>query len=101
MADLVFPVAATFTFLVLAYFYGKKKKEEGLERAQSAPETISRLFLRKDSETESHWLHAEMKTGKKVCIASPWEVEETLARLERVGLSLSSEDRARLSRDRG
>lgn len=96
MMDVVAVGSVLIACLVLASFAGKQKKQTGLACAESEPENVARLYLRKASDVDAYWLHAQMTNGKKYCIAAPWEVEATLTRLARVGLRLSAHDRALL-----
>ena len=97
MVDLVIAVGAVVAVLVSSYFIGKKKKREGLASILERPESVARLYLRAAPEIEAYWLHAEFKTGKKVRIAAPWEIVDSLKRLEVLGLKLSKEDREALA----
>lgn len=98
MTDLLVAVLATITLIAVACLVGRKRQAQGRAQAFEAPETVRRLYLRKDAETGAYWLHAEMKNGRKFCIAPPWELRDMLARLEPVGLRLSVEERAELAR---
>jgi len=96
MVDLVISFGALVAALVASYFIGKKKKREGLASMLKQPESVARLYLRAAPEIDAYWLHAEFKTGKKACIAAPWEIVDTLKRLEVLGLKLSPEDQIAL-----
>lgn len=98
MVDLLTAVVALVAVLVVSYFVGKKKKQEGLARVLEQPESVARLYLRAAAEIDAYWLHAEFKTGKKVRLAAPWEIDDTLERLEVSGLELSPEDQMALDR---
>lgn len=98
MTDLIVAVLTTITLIAVACLIGKQRQAQGRAQAFAAPETVRRLYLRKDADTGAHWLHAEMKNGRKFCIAPPWELKPMLARLEAVGLRLSVEERAELAR---
>lgn len=96
MVDLVIAVAAAVAILVASCFIGAKKKREGLASMLEQPESVARLYLRAVPEVDAYWLHAEFKTGKKARIAAPWEIVDTLKRLELLGLKLSQEDQVKL-----
>lgn len=98
MTELIVAVLTTITLLAIARLIGRKRQAAGLAGALNAPDSVRRLYLRQDADTGAHWLHAEMKNGRKFCLAPPWELEATLARLEAVGLRLSVEARAELAR---
>ena len=96
MLDVVGVGSVVIACLVLSSFAGKRKKQSGLALAEGDPGKVSRLYLRKASDVEAYWLHVQMTNGRKYCIAAPWDVEATLSRLGRVGLALSTQDRALL-----
>lgn len=78
--------------LFASYFRGMRKKVDGLALAEAEPARVARLYLRRASDVNAFWLHMQTTDGRKYCIAAPWELEDTLARLEQVGLRLSQED---------
>ena len=96
MLELLGATAAVIVFLSISYFAGRRKKREGLAWLETQPGDVARLYLRAAPEIDAYWLHAAMKNGRKRLIAAPWEVEETLRRLEPTGLRLSAEDQAAL-----
>lgn len=96
MVDLLAAIAAVAGVLLAAYFVGKKRKQEALARVMAEPECVARLYLRQAPEIDAYWLHAEMKNGKKTCLAAPWEIVDTLKRLGALGLCLSQEDEGAL-----
>ena len=96
MVDLLIAVGALVAVLAASYFIGKKKKQAGLATVLEQPESVARLYLREAPEIAAYWLHAEFKTGKKARLAAPWELADTLKRLEALGLKLSQEDQAAL-----
>lgn len=98
MVDLLIAAAALVAVLVASYVIGKKKKREGLASVLEQPQSVARLYLRAAAEIDAYWLHAEFKTGKKARIAAPWELDDTLKRLEASGLGLSLEDQTALAR---
>lgn len=78
--------------LAASYFRGMRKKVDGLALAEAEPARVARLYLRRVSDVNAFWLHMQTTDGRKYCIAAPWELEDTLARLERVGLRLSEDE---------
>ncbi len=96
MVDLLAAVGALVAVLAASCFFGKKKKQAGLARVLEQPGSVARLYLREAPEIAAYWLHAEFKTGKKARLAAPWELVDTLKRLEALGLKLSEDDQAAL-----
>lgn len=94
MVDLLIAVGALVAVLAASYVIGKRKKQAGLATVLEHPESVARLYLREAPEIAAYWLHAEFKTGKKARLAAPWELADTLKRLETLGLTLSQEDQA-------
>lgn len=96
MVDLLAAVGALVAVLAASCFFGKKRKQAGLARVLEQPGSVARLYLREAPEIAAYWLHAEFKTGKKARLAAPWELVDTLKRLEALGLKLSEDDQAAL-----
>jgi len=96
MEEVLAAVGAMLAVLFVSYLLGRQKKRDGLLRVETQPGNVARIYLRPDADIDACWLHAEMKNGKKACIAAPWEIADTLMRLEPLGLRLSAEDRAAL-----
>ncbi|HJV28772.1 MAG TPA: hypothetical protein VJ673_24055 [Aromatoleum sp.] len=94
MLDLLGAAALVVAFLFVLYFANRQRMQEGLAWLETQPENVARLYLRVTSEVDAYWLHVQMKDGKKRLIAAPWELEETLRRLEPLGLRLAENDRA-------
>ena len=85
MTDLGLAVGALVVVLVGAYFFGKKRKREGLANVLAQPDRVARIYLRAAPEIDAYWLHAKLRNGRKARIAAPWEIVETLARLGGAG----------------
>ncbi|TVO58499.1 hypothetical protein [Denitromonas halophila] len=98
--ELIGAVAIVVVVLAGAYLAGKCKKQDGLARIEADPTLAARVYLRADAETGAFWLHAEMRTGKKLRLAAPWDLDATLARLAAVELHLSEDDQAALTASR-
>lgn len=96
MLELIFAAAAVIVALTLACAAGRRRKREGRIWVEAQPENVARLYLHAAGETDAYWLHAQMRNGKKRMIAAPWELDDTLRRLEARGLALSPDDRAAL-----
>ncbi|KAI5912328.1 hypothetical protein PA01_14000 [Azoarcus sp. PA01] len=96
MLELIFAVSAVIVAVTLACVAGRRRKREGRTWVEAQPENVARLYLRAAGETDAYWLHAQMRNGKKRMIAAPWELDDTLRRLEALGLALSPDDRAAL-----
>ncbi|MBR0566944.1 hypothetical protein J5J83_12550 [Azoarcus sp. L1K30] len=92
MVEVAGVVALVCAGLAVSYVRGMRRKIDGLALAEAAPARVARLYLRRVSDTNAFWLHMQATDGRKYCIAAPWELEDTLARLERVGLRLSQEE---------
>lgn len=89
--DLLVAVAALLAFAVAGFVHAKRRKQEVVAALHSQPGQVARLYLR-PAETGAFWLHAQLKDGRKSCIAAPWEVDETLEKLAALGLRLGAED---------
>ncbi len=98
--ELIGAVVLVVGVLAGAYVAGKRKKQGALARIEAEPSQVARLYLRADPEIDAFWLHAELRTGKKLRLAAPWDVDATLARLAAVGLQLSANDQAALAAER-
>ncbi|TVO67025.1 hypothetical protein [Denitromonas ohlonensis] len=98
--ELIGAVAIVVVVLAGSYLAGKRKKQDGLARIEADPTLAARVYLRADAETGAFWLHVEMRTGKKLRLAAPWDLDATLARLAAVGLHLSADDQAALTASR-
>jgi hypothetical protein len=98
--ELIGAVAIVVVVLAGSCLAGKRKKQDGLARIEADPTLAARVYLRADAETGAFWLHAEMRTGKKLRLAAPWDLEATLARLATVDLHLSADDQAALAASR-
>lgn len=97
MLELLIGFVALAAFLAISYFRGRTKKEGALETALSSPEEVARLYLRHSPETDAYWLHVQFRNGRKRVLAAPWELDDTLGRLEARGLHLDEADRALLT----
>lgn len=97
MLELLIGFVALAAFLAISYFRGRTKKESALETALSSPDEVARLYLRHSPETDAYWLHVQFRNGRKRVLAAPWELDDTLGRLEARGLRLDEADRALLT----
>lgn len=97
MLELLIGFVALAAFLAISYFRGRIKKAGALETALSSPEEVARLYLRHSPETDAYWLHVQFRNGRKRVLAAPWELDDTLGRLEARGLRLDEADRALLA----
>lgn len=97
MLELLIGFVALAAFLAISYFRGRTKKAGALETALSSPDEVARLYLRHSPETDAYWLHVQFRNGRKRVLAAPWELDDTLGRLEARGLRLDEADRALLT----
>ena len=97
MLELLIGFVALAAFLAISYFRGRTKKAGALETALSSPDEVARLYLRHSPETDAYWLHVQFRNGRKRVLAAPWELDDTLGRLEARGLHLDEADRALLT----
>lgn len=98
MSELVVVVAAVLSFVLAACMFGRLRKQEGLAWLEGRPQDVARLYLRHAADVDAYWLHAEFRDGRKRMVAAPWEIDETLRRLEPLGLRLSTQDCDALAR---